>query len=276
MTKKNQSGRLTQQHKVSQGVVGIFGNEAKWHDMTVGQVSYLVLNQLQTDFPKLSFRHRNSIRKEDINKALQKIDLRLGQTLFVPNSSIIPDGGIIEVKDDYDEWRVVLVSEAKHQGKDIENIRAGKLVGKNNDQDLMAAGNAIERSHKNISEIANLMLGESHFPYVLFLEGSNFLTETVSIARPDGRVVVLEYNSGMLNRLDRLTAANYGLPINTNLCKNRFIHHNDKIIMLQAASIYTQGNGERWQAQQMFEVMLEIAKTSIQVLYSDLFNQVSI
>ncbi len=274
MAKKNQSKRLTQQHKISHGVVGIFGTEAKLHDLTVGQVSHLVLNQLKSDFPKLSFRYRDYIRKEEINLALQKVDKELGQTLFVPNSSIIPDGGIIEVKDDYGEWRVILASEAKHQGKDIENILAGKLVGKNNDQDLMAAGNAIERSHKNISEIANFMLGESHFPYVLFLEGSNFLTETISITRPDGRVVVLEYNSGMLNRLDRLTAANYGLPINTNLCKNKFVQHKDKTIMLQAASIYTQGNGGRWDAEQMFNIMLEIAKTSLQIIYSDLFYQV--
>lgn len=274
MAKKNQSNRLTQQHKHSHGVVGIFGKEAKLHDMTVGQVSQLILTQLKTDFPELSFRHRNNIRKEEINLALQKVDKELGQTLFVPNSSIIPDGGIIEVKDDYGNWRVILVSEAKHQGKDIENILAGKQVGKNNDQDLMAAGNAIERSHKNISEIANYMLGESHFPYVLFLEGSNFLTETISITRPDGRAVILEYNSGMLNRLDRLTAANYGLPINTNLCKNRFVHHKDRAIMLQAASIYTHGNGERWGTEQMFDIMLEIAKTSIQILYSDLFYQV--
>lgn len=275
MTSKNQSNRLTGQHKVSHGVVGIFGEEAKRHGMTVGQVSHLILARLQNDFPKLSFRYRNHIRKEEINLALQKIDSELGQTLFVPNSNIIPDGGILEVKDDNGVWRVILVSEAKHQGKDIENIKAGILVGKNNDQDLMSAGNAIERSHKNISEIANFMLGESHFPYVLFLEGSNFLTETISIRRPDGRVVTLEYNSGMLNRLDRLTAANYGLPINTNLCNNRFIHHKDKTIMLQAASIYTQGKGERWTAGEMFDVMLEIARTSIQVIYSDLFNQVS-
>lgn len=275
MAKKNQSKRLTQQHKVSHGVVGIFGDEAKLHDMTVGQISQLVLERLRIDFPNLSFRHRNCVRKEAINLALQKIDLELGQTLFVPNSTIIPDGGLIEVKDDYDNWRIILVSEAKHQGRDIENIRAGKLVGKNNDQDLMAAGNAIERSHKNISEIANLMLGESHFPYVLFLEGSNFLTKTISVARPDGRVVVLEYHSGTLNRLDRLTAANYGLPINTNLCENRFIHHRDKTIMLQAASIYTQGDGERWDVEKMLNVMLEVARTSMRIIYSDLFNQVS-
>lgn len=196
--------------------------------------------------------------------------------MFVENASIIPDGGIIEVKDDKGDWRIVLVSEAKHQGKDIENIEKGELVGTNKDQDLMAAGNAIERSHKNISEIANMMLAESHFPYVLFLEGSNFLTETIRVTRPDGRVVTLEYNSGMLNRLDRLTAANYGMPINTNLCENRFVNHEDKTIMLQAASIYTQGNGRSWDDHKMFEIMFDIAETSLRMLGRDLWNQINV
>lgn len=275
MAKKNQSKRLSNQHKKSQGVVGIFGYEAKFHDITVGEISHFVIEKLEEEFPQLSFQYRTSIKKEAINEALRKVDPELGQTLFVPDSSIIPDGGIIEVKDDNGDWRVVLVSEAKHQGKDIENIKAGKLVGAKNNQDLMAAGNAIERSHKNISEIANLMLAESHFPYVLFLEGSNFLTETISIKRPDGRIVTLEYNSGMLNRLDRLTSANYGMPINTNLCKNKFVKHKDKAIMLQATSIYTQGNGEKWDGKRMFEIMLEISKTSLQVLGSEIFNQIT-
>ena len=275
MAKKNQSKRLTNQHKESKGVVGIFGEEAKLHDITVGEISHIVIKQLESEFPQLSFQYRTSIKKEEINEALKKVDPELGQTLFVANSSIIPDGGIIEVKDDNGNWRVVLVSEAKHQGKDIENIKKGEQVGTGNNQDLMAAGNAIERSHKNISEIANLMLSESHFPYVLFLEGSNFLTETISITRPDGRVVTLEYNSGMLNRLDRLTSANYGMPINTNLCKNKFVKHKDKTIMLQATSIYTQGNGGKWDSKIMFEIMLEISKTSLQMLGSDLFNQIT-
>ena len=273
MSKKNQSNRLTTQQKESKGVVGIFGEETKIHDMTVGEVSHLALNKLQEEFPQLEFRSRTSIKKEEINEALKKIDPKLGQTLFVPNSSIIPDGGIVEVKDDNGEWRIVLVCEAKHQGKDIENIKAGKLVGKKDNQDIMAAGNAIERSHKNIAEIANLMLAEAHFPYVLFLEGSNFLTETIPVKRPDGRVVTLEYNSGKLNRLDRLTAANYGMPINTNLCKNKFIKHNGKTIMLQATSIYTQGNGERWDDEKMLEIMLDISRTSLKMLGSDLSKQ---
>lgn len=275
MTKKNQSERLTVQHKKSKGVVGIFCEEAKLHDMTVGEISHLVMKQLEKEFPPLSFRYRISIRKDEINEALRKIDPELGQTLFVENSSIIPDGGIIEVKDDNGHWRVVLVSEAKHQGKDIENIKKGIFVGTKNNQDLMAAGNAIERSHKNISEIANLMLAESYFPYVLFLEGSNFLTETISVERPDGRVVTLEYNSGMLNRLDRLTSANYGMPINSNLCKNKFVKHKDKTIMLQATSIYTQGSGKRWNVKEMFDIMHDISRTSLQILGSDLFEQIT-
>ena len=161
---KGQSNRLTKQHKESKGVEGIFGNNAKLHDISVGTISQITLSKLKESYPDLSFRFRSKISKSEINKSLSNNDKSLGQTLFVPNSGIRPDGGIIEVLDNNSKWRVVLITEAKHQGKDIENIRAGKLVGKKNDQDLMAAGNAIERSHKNISEMANFMLSESHFP----------------------------------------------------------------------------------------------------------------
>ncbi|SDY16276.1 type II restriction enzyme [Ruminococcaceae bacterium YAD3003] len=273
--KKNQTGRLTTQHKASQGVIGIFGEEAQEHDAEVGANSLIVMQKLEKEYPKFKFRYRKDLAKKEINDALKKIDSYLGQTLFVEDARIIPDGGIIEVLDDNKNWRVVLVSEAKHQGKDIDNIRKGKLVGKNNDQDLMVAGNAIERSHKNIAEIANYMLGEVYFPYVLFLEGSNFLTHDISVTRPDGRVVTLHYNVGSLNRLDRLTASNYGMPINTNLCENRYVLSNSQTIMLQAASIYTQGDGEKWKDEDMINVMMEVAKTSLKLIGKDLFKQLT-
>lgn len=79
----------------------------------------------------------------------------------------------------------------------------------------------------------------------------------------------------MLNRLDRLTSANYGMPINTNLCENKFVKHKEKTIMLQATSIYTQGDGREWDAHEMFEIMLDISKTSLRVLGSDIFNQIT-
>lgn len=273
MSIKGQTERLSEQHKLSHGEIGIFGHNAKNHDSLVCRGAKKTMSFLQNKYPQLKFRYRSSISKEEINHALQDIDNELGVTLFLQNSRIKPDGGLIEVMDDNNKWRVVLVSGAKFQGKDIDNIKNGKLVGKNNNQDLMAAGNAIERSHKNISEIANYMLGEKYFPYILFLEGSNFLTEDVTIFRPDGREIILHYNSGILNRLDRLTAANYGLPLNKNLCINKFVQCQDRNIMLQAASIFTQGNGDHWNEISLCEIMIDLAETAIKCLTTDLFNQ---
>lgn len=275
MAKKGQSKRLTDQHRKTMGVVGIFGEVARQHDLSVGEVSRLVLAYLEEKYPNLAFRYRKDISKSEIHQKLSSLDPDLGQAIFVNGASIRPDGGLVEVQDDEGNWRVILVTEAKHQGKDVENIKAGHMVGSRGDQDLMAAGNAIERSHKNIAEIANFMLAEAHFPYVLFLEGSNFLTKTITVARPDGRVVTLHHNSGTLNRLDRLTAANYGMAINVNHCVNKFIKPKDKAIMLQAASLYTQGEGEEWDKAKMLEIMTEVAETSLKVLGSDLFNQIT-
>ncbi len=272
---KQQSDRLTTQQKASEGVIGIFDENAQNHDREVYSTSIVTMARLKKEFPKLTFRYRSDLSKREINEALQKIDKGLGQTLFVSNARIKPDGGIIEVKDDNGRWRVVVVSEAKYQGKDIENIKSGKLVGKNNDQVLMAAGNAIERAHKNVCEIANFMLTESYFPYILFLEGSIFLTQNISIERPDGSIYTMAYNDGTLNRLDRLTAANYGMPINTNLCENKFVSGNGLSIMLQAASIYTQGDGEHWKDEDMVNIMLDVARTSLRMLSKDLFNQLT-
>ena len=207
--KKGQSNRLSAQQIEGQGPVSIFHEDAQVHDKEVFNTSVEVMKKLAEEFPMLTFRYRKDLSKKEINEALKKVDDCLGQTLFVENARIIPDGGLIEVKDDNGKWRVVVVSEAKHQGKDIENIQMGILVGKNKDQDTMVAGNAIERAHKNISEIANFMLAENYFPYILFLEGSNFLTQNVKVTRPDGRKVILVYNAGDLNRLDRLTCLLY-------------------------------------------------------------------
>ena len=68
MAKKNQSKRLTSQHKKSKGVVGIFGEEAKQHDIAIGKISHQVIELLEKDFPQLTFRYRTSITKKEINE----------------------------------------------------------------------------------------------------------------------------------------------------------------------------------------------------------------
>ena len=45
--------------------------------------------------------------------------------------------------------------------------------------------------------------------------------------------------------------------------------------MLQATSLYTQGNGMKWTAEDMLKIMIDVAKTSLKVLGSDLFEQIT-
>lgn len=262
--KKKQTDRLRVEKVRGQGPKEIFGESAQKHDTFVNDFSRVVFETLKKEFSHLEFRFRDSLEKKEINEKLNKVDSRLGLTIFVEKAAIRPDGGIIEVKDKNDKWRIVLVCEAKHQGKDIENISKGILVGKNNDQVLMVAGNAIERSHKNINEIRNIMIDEKHFPYILFLQGSNFLTEPITVTKPDGIEIILKHDVGSLNRIDRLTAANYSLPINQNSCENIFISIDGKSVMLQAVSIYTKPT--EWTVEEMLPIMMDVSKTSLQII----------
>ncbi len=261
---KKQTDRLSEEKVRGQGPKEIFGENAQKHDTSVNDLSKVVFDALKKEFPNFEFRFRSRIGKKEINKKLNLVDPRLGMTRFVAKASIKPDGGILEVKDKEGKWRIVLVCEAKYQGKDIENIRQGILVGKNKDQETMVAGNAIERSHKNVNEIRNVMIDEKHFPYILFLQGSNFLTEPFPVERPNGTVRVLEHNDSSLNRIDRLTAANYSLPINQNCCENIFISVDGQSVMLQAVSIFTKPT--EWTNEEMFPIMMDVALTSLKII----------
>lgn len=45
--------------------------------------------------------------------------------------------------------------------------------------------------------------------------------------------------------------------------------------MLQATSIYTQGDGKHWKKEDMLKIMLEVAQTSLQMLSRNLFKQLT-
>lgn len=261
---KGQALRLGIQQELGGGPLSIFGEAAQKHDLSIGEVTAGVLIKLAEEFPNLEFRQRNTLAKKDINEKLRSFDPRLGQALFVESASIRPDGGITEVMDRHGKWRVVLVGESKHQGNDAEKIVAGVLQGKNKDQDFMVAGNAIERMHKNVLELRNYMLDEKHFPYVVFLQGSNFATEPFEVTRPDGRVVKVVHDAGFLNRIDRVTASSLSREINQNYCENIIVRAGDFEHMFQIASLYCQH--APWKAGEMAEVMLDVARTSLKVL----------
>ncbi|SNS47933.1 type II restriction enzyme [Sphingomonas laterariae] len=265
---KGQALRLGIQQELGGGPLTIFGAAAQKHDLSIREVTAGVLVKLAEEFPNLEFQLRTSLSKREINAKLSGFDPRLGQALFVESASIRPDGGITEVKDRNGKWRVVLVGESKHQGNDVEKILAGVLQGKNKDQDFMAAGNAIERMHKNVLELRNFMLDEKHFPYVVFLQGSNFATESFDVTRPDGRVVRVVHDSGLLNRIDRLTASSLSREINQNYCENITVRAGEHDHMFQIASLYCKAHP--WEAKEMADRMLEVARTSLRVLANDL------
>jgi type II restriction enzyme len=239
---KGQANRLSAQHIKGGGVAGIFGPDARTHDVAVKDVAEKVLLLLRQEFPNLAFRIRNSIRKQEIHEKLRLIDPRLGVKLFVPAASIQPDGGVMEVMDRNGGWRVILVGESKHQGNDVLNIGGGTrtAVMEGKGQYIMPAGNAIERVHKNIQEMKNFMLGEGHFPYVVFLQGSNFATEPLILLWPDGTEIPIRPSDPSINRIDRVTASNYGMEINQDRCKNIVVNHPFGRLMLQVASLYAQ------------------------------------
>ena len=269
---KGQSRRLERQHERAGGPVGIFGEEARRHDLSILTVMKTITEKLRNQYLDLVFRHRMEISKKEINDKLASVNPNLGQVLFVQKASIRPDGGIIEAKDRFGNYRIVLVGESKHQGNDVEKIHAGIKQGKNKDADLMVAGNAIERVHKNIQEFRNLMLDEAHFPYAVFLQGSNFATSPFFVETPEGRKVRISHTAGNLNRIDRVTASSFGMRINQNHCRNIFVELDGNMQMLQAASLYFQS--DPWPANSMAEILWDIVSTSIEVLSDVLPNKI--
>ena len=264
---KRQFERLRRQHELAGGPKGIFGDLAKQHDLALGKVMERVYDRLDNVWP-FTFRLRKEITKQEINAKLASVDTDLGKVLFVEKSRIKPDGGLIEVLDKHEIYRPILASESKHQGNDVQKILAGEKQGKNKDQDLMVAGNAIERVHKNIQEFRNFMLNERHFPYVVFLQGSNFATETFFVTSPDGRNIKIAHDAGNMNRIDRVSAASYGMEINRNYCRNVFVELDGNTQMMQAASLYFQASP--WYANDMAAILWEVACTSLEILIDEL------
>ena len=96
------------------------------------------------------------------------------------------------------------------------------------------------------------------------MQGSNFLTEPTTVTKPNGTEVILKHDVGSLNRIDRLTSANYSLPINQNSCENIFITIDGKSVMLQAVSIYTKPT--EWTIEEMLPIMMDVSTTSLKIL----------
>lgn len=150
--------------------------------------------------------------------------------------TIVPDGGVVYlVNKDTDERFPLVIAEIKRQGTNSERIAEGKKK--------QATGNAIERLGKNLTGIRSMMNYEKITPFVCFGWGCDFDSSKEESGTVLSKVVMLNqfYN---LNRIyvfkrDGTSDVNYFSPV----------------------SMYFREN--KWTVDEMFEIMKEIAETSI-------------
>ena len=267
---KGQSDRLSAHKSLTGGPAEIFHRLARDHDNSVKKAAENIKKILVAKYPEYEFRIRSRLYKSEINDKLNAVDNRLGVEQFI-NGFITPESGLLEIKDKNDNWRLILLGEAKYQGRDFENFEKGfrddSVIERG--KFTMYAGNVIERGFKNIVEVQNYMMGEMHFPYVLLAYGSNFITEEMTLDWPGDKdskpqKVKFSPSDGSLNRIDRMTAGTYGMPINTNHCRVITLRDGRK---LRPMSFYAQPM--EFVMSQIMDIFLEISLTSIEVLMED-------
>lgn len=148
--------------------------------------------------------------------------------------AIIPDGGILFLlkKDDENYKKVLLVTEAKRQGTNDERKKEGK--------NKQATGNAIERLGKNLIGVKTMMNHEKITPFVCFGWGCDFAE--------DEKTVLAKIN--VLNEFYYLNKT-YVFKADGNSDNNFF----------SPVSMYFRE--KEWEINEMFEIMKEIAETSL-------------
>ena len=148
-------------------------------------------------------------------------------------SSIKPDGGVLFVVDENGKRFPILIGEVKNQGTNDKRLQEGLTK--------QARGNAIERLGKNVIGLRAAMITEAIFPFVCFGYGCDFAP-----------------SSSILDRVT--TIAMYGKLNYTHL------HHQGPNGEFNRGSFYFREN--KWSIDEMAEIMLDIARRSIQYYFS--------
>ena len=145
-----------------------------------------------------------------------------------------PDGGILTIKSSMDSTLTcpILISKVKRQGTNDSREKEG--------QSKQAKGNAIERLGKNLIGFRTVLLRESIFPFVCFGYGCDF-----------------EKGSSTLDKVS--TMAMFGKLNKTYL-------HNDGDGQFNRGSFYFRA--EEWTADEMFDIMKDIAERSVLYYFS--------
>jgi type II restriction enzyme len=196
---------------------------------------YMVVEYLEDRFGgRITLTHKKQWGLKDIINELRPDFPDTDLHCHFEKTHMKPDGGILAIKSSKDSTLTypILISEVKNQG--TNDLRAKEGLRK------QAQGNAIERLGKNLIGFRTALLRESIFPFVCFGYGCDF-----------------EETSPILDRIS--TMAMFGKLNKTYL-------HNDGDGRFNRGSFYFRA--ERWAADEMFEIMKDIAERAVLYYFS--------
>lgn len=236
MTQHDSLRERTEQHKPK-------NLKSKEDDKDVYKAMYKVVDYLTTkaEFQKffkddyvLDFRH--DIEVKYMMDFIKRKRVRKEFNYEFADRTIIPDGGILYLLNKKTSEKFPLViAEIKRQGTNKERLAEGKAK--------QATGNAIERLGKNLIGIRAMMNYEEITPFVCFGWGCDFTLNTEETGTVRSKVVMMnefyDLNKIYIFKRDGSSDVNSFAPV------SMFFRE------------------ERWSVEEMFNIMKEIAETSI-------------
>lgn len=242
-------------------------------------------NVIKSEFPscRFSYMHKkggwtayNSVEYINHFHLKNNLDVIDPSTLDSIDSAdgVSPDGGICFIEGKSGFKHIILVSEAKHQGRHDgytpisdsgwakECLRNKKLDPNTpiEDRPKQANGNAIERAFKNSNTFQGLTSIYGYFPYVVFCDGFDFRT-IKDYSLFSHQKYASKYNIDSPIRM-RLVSGNYFMPLNNTYVSGAKRGYST----VYPASIYARM--EKWTHQEMVDVFVDVMRKSINHLES--------
>ena len=208
---------------------------AKQQESELIQALYMVVEYLEDRFgQRITLTHKKQWGLKDIINELRPDFPDIDLHCHFEKTHMKPDGGILAMESSKDTILTypILISEVKNQG--TNDLRAKEGLRR------QAQGNAIERLGKNLIGFRTALLRESIFPFVCFGYGCDF-----------------EETSRILDRVS--TMAMFGKLNKTYL-------HNEGDGQFNRGSFYFRA--EEWTADEMFDIMRDIAERSVLYYFS--------
>ena len=211
--------------------------KSKKDDNAIQKSMIRVINYLQQRFEghlgEYTIEFDNKIDIAYMIELIREKGIRYEFDLNYLDRRIKPDGGILYLTHrETEKKRPVLIAEIKRQGTNDQREKEGK--------EKQAVGNAIERLGKNLIGIKSMMNHEKITPFVCFGWGCDFAPEEKTV-------------------LSKVSMLNEFYPLNRTYVFKR--DGNADHSRYAPVSMYFRETV--WEEDEMFEIMKEIAETSL-------------